>query len=161
MRPCSKVNAATGTAIPATVPSPNHAVQARPYAGVPFRSSAGIPFFSGRTGTAPHSRLPFLHRPRRFPLLYRQRGRACHSWFGILLRRHLHLPHFPPQLAAQLSISNAVQPRHAQVVPRRAYSTNAPQYLLFAVSLTQRDVREVCMRFLFFVQSLLWTMSDA
>jgi hypothetical protein len=37
-------------ALPATGPSSNHAVQARPYAGVPFRRRADISSFSGSGG---------------------------------------------------------------------------------------------------------------
>ena len=57
----------------------------------------------------------------------------------MLLWRHLRPLHFPFELLAQLSISDAVQPRHA---PRRGHISGGPWYLLFAVFLTQRDVRK-------------------
>jgi hypothetical protein len=50
--------------------------------------------------------------------------------------------YLPPQLTAKLFIPDAVQPRHAQVVPRHAHSTSAPSvYTVLSVSYAARCSR--------------------
>jgi hypothetical protein len=143
------------------MPKPKPRCTTRPYAGVPFRRRAGIPSFSGRrgrTGTAPHSRLPFLHRSRRFPLLCRQTvGRVILRLIYFFGGIYIFLT-FLPTCGPTVHIGR----RSAETRSSGSSSCPVPALLgiYFSQCLLRSDTFErVRMRFLFFVQSLLWTMS--